>query len=236
MGMINKPGTYIATPASWAVKADEGKCPRFAIVFSVNQLRIGTEWEPIVNDEKITGFFTLFNKDQSPNEINLRSLRDSLGWDGTSISSLQNGDWSGTQVQIVVEEEMYEGKPRLAVKYLNPKDYAGSGGLDKADPQRVQSLDQKYGAALRTLFKDSKPKTQIEVNPSDQMKQRAWRSFFDKTPGYQDEQRKSAFKRVVQEVVAGKDPKTMTPDDWSAVMTAIESEFDVQTGALLPAV
>lgn len=242
MPIVTRTGTYLATPVSWGIRQDEGKCPRFAMVFAANQYRVGAGWEDVEADEKITGFFTLFNKDGSPNEINLKALHDALGWDGQSLASLEGGDWSGNQVQIVVGEHSYNGKTSLEVKYLNPRDYQYSG-IDKAAPETLQGLDMKYGASLRALFakpsgNGAKPGTLKVVAPpsgADAAKQEAWKAFTQKTPKYDPQKRAETFKRIVGEMLpAGKEPKDCDAADWTKIRDAIDSDFMPDTGMLVP--
>lgn len=242
MPIVTRTGTYLATPVSWGIRQEEGKCPRFAMVFAANQYRVGSGWEDVAGDEKITGFFTLFNRDGSPNEINLRALHDALGWDGQSLASLEGGDWSGTQVQIVVGEHVYQGQTSLEVKYLNPRDYQYSG-VEKAAPEQLQSLDMKYGASLRAMFTGNgkaaaKPAPKAKVpapGTSDAAKQEAWKAFTQKTPSYDPDKRKEVFKRIVGELLpVGTEPKDATAAQWTMVRDKIDSDFMADTAQLVP--
>lgn len=242
MALITKAGTYIARPKSWALgETREKKCPQFTVQFKCEQYRNGSGFEPVQGDESITGYFTLINGNNEPNEINLRSLHDALGWDGRDFSSLESSDWTNTEVQIVVEDDTYNGKPSLRVRYLNPKDYSG-GGLEKADPQAVKSLDQKYGPALRALFGTKPTPKQVSAaaapvaspDTPDGAKQLAWEAFNKATPSYDPGKRVQVFKKVVGEVHPTTEPKSLTADQWKQVREAIESDFNEATEGLIP--
>lgn len=247
MALLTQTGTYLAKPNTWGVKAEEGKSPRFAIVFDCVQRRIGAEWEPVDGEQRITGFFTLINKDGNGNEINLRALRDALGWDGLSFESLENGDWSKTEVQIVVDNHVYNGKTSLEVKYLNPRDYTGGGGgIEKAEPQTIKSLDQKYGAALRALTKNSPSAggstakasvaPTIDVKTPEGAKTAAWEAFIKASPSYDPGKRITVFKKLVTTALfpAPKDPKTASAEEWLNARDLIAQQFSEQIEDLIP--
>lgn len=251
MSMVSRAGRYLARPTSWGIKQEEGKCPRFAMVFECTQLLDGNEWVGVEN-ESITGFFTLFNKDDSPNEINLRSLREALGWDGASLSTLETSEWTKIEVQIVVEPHEYNGKSSYEVRYLNPRDYVP--GIKKADAQTVQSLDQKYGAVLRALFKDKPSPARNGSSPApaparaatatatavappsgiDTEKAKAWRVFSDVTPTYDKAKRADIFKKLLQEIVPHKVTADFTAEDWHEVTARIGKDFDEATETIIP--
>lgn len=237
MSMIEQAGTYIAKATSWGVEVEEGKCPKFVMFFEVSADKDG---QPV--EGSITGYFTLINKDNSANEINLRCLKDVLGWDGQSFDTLNDGDWSQTEVQIVVEQEEYQGKTQLRVRYLNPKDYAGgSGFIKKAEPAAVQNLNAKYGSTLRALF-GGKAKTgsngasapAVKVASADIEKGLAWKALTDRSPTYSQDRRKEAFKSCALDKFPGKEPRDLGAEEWKEVRQAIEADFSEAVGGLIP--
>lgn len=236
MSQLSNPGRYFAIPEAWAIKAKAEKSPQFAITFRVTSLADGT---PVDGEKRIVGWFTLINNNGSANEININALKESLGWDGQSFSTLESSDWSGVEVQIVVDEKDYNGKKSLEVKYLNPKEYSGGSRLAKADPQAVQSLDSKYGSLLRAISKKdgaSKPANRPAalLDPVAASKQSAWDAFVVKAPTQDTARRVEIFKQILGDVFPGKETKDLSADDWKSVKTEIETNFSNATGSLIP--
>ena len=220
MGKITEPGRYNVRPVEWSIKVEEGKCPQFVVAFVTDE------------GETITGFFTLLNKDNTPNVINLKALHKALGWDGNSFDGLENGDWSQAICSIVVEEDEYDGKTSLKVRYLNPK-----GGM-KAPVEAIRSLDAKYGSAIRNALgvEPASPaaKHETAANPIDKAKRAAWAAFGAKTPNTPAPQRVDKFKAFLAEWMPSKDPKNFDDKDWIACACVIDRDYDEATGYVIP--
>jgi hypothetical protein len=253
MSMLQKKGTYLANlgPTSLEEKEDT-KTVAFNALCKCTHIRNGNAWEAIDGDQNIFARLNLVKKDGSLNEINITSLKISLGWDGTTFGALQQEEgWGETQVQVVVDEEEYQGKPSLKVQYINPKDYTGTGaGIKAMDKQLIQSLDAKYGAMLRAINGNgSKPANGnggrvTSPAPSESTgKQLAWAALVHKCDEYTrenpddayDQDRKiKAFKSIVASTVPGKTGDQITPANWAQIKHAIDKDFSPTIGELLP--
>jgi hypothetical protein len=113
-------------------------------------LNEGTKnWDNVEAGTGISAYFNLVTSKKELNQFNVDALKEALGWDGMSFASLSSGDWSQTDVQVTLEEEEYEGKVQIKVKYINPRDWEPRG--IQADPQAIAAADQQFGAMLRAL-------------------------------------------------------------------------------------
>ncbi|MEN6535828.1 MAG: hypothetical protein ABFD89_19350, partial [Bryobacteraceae bacterium] len=84
------------------------------------------------------------------NEFQFKAFKESLEWDGRDLAFLQTGPFP--VVQITCENEEYQGKTRLKVKWLNHRDSDG-GGLEvqKSEPAGLKSLQNRLGSKLRAM-------------------------------------------------------------------------------------
>lgn len=187
MPMLNHAGRFIAQPAEWTVEeGGQNKLPTFVCRFNcVYQFNSETgEWDDIRHDDSsITGYFYLFKKDGNENTRTIDDIKAAIGWDGRSFASLVGGAWGEVECQITTEFEEYNGKTKLKLKWLNPRDYVHNGGLEQASPQLVQSLDARYGAKLRASAGPCAPaKTAAPAGvPAnvDAAKRAAWNQFLE---------------------------------------------------------
>jgi predicted SnoaL-like aldol condensation-catalyzing enzyme len=243
--LVEKTGIYRARPIVSAVEEKEGtKTVQFVGSFRCTEIRTTEGWKPIDGEQQITAYLNLITKEGKPNEINYRALRESLGWDGTSFASLQREDWNGTEVQIVVDDEEYQGQTKRRVKYINPRDYEGGGQVAKSDTQTIQSLDAKYGSLLRALA-GSKANGSPPAAVTSQAigKDVAWTTFNKLVDAYgQDnpaeawakDRRVSVFKEIVRELGDGKDTAKLGPAEWAKIKTEIEERFSAAASGLIP--
>jgi hypothetical protein len=240
--LVEKKGIYRARPIVSAVEEKESGTVFFNGSFRCTEILNSDGWHPLDGDQNIIARFNLIQKNGQPNEINVRALKDSLGWDGLSFSNLQREDWNGTECQLVIDEEEYEGKKQLKVQYINPRDYK-PGKLEKADTQVIQSLDSKYGSLLRALS-GRKSNGAPSVAPTSQVigKDVAWSAFnrlvddYGKdNPGdaWSKQRRIDTFRDLVRESADGKDPNALGPADWARIKAEIEKDFSPAAGSLL---
>jgi hypothetical protein len=246
MSLPTKNGAYIARPLAMSLEQKTSGSVQVAINFKCDEYIGGGEPESC-NGDGITSYFNLVKLNGQLNEINIRSLRDSLGWDGASFATLVETDWSQTPVQIVVDDETkQDGSVHKTVKYINPRDYKGGGGVGKTEPAVVKSLDAKFGSMLRAMATPKPSPRTGQVKPAAEMsigKDVAWAAFLRKVDeyglespadAYSHDRRITVFRKIVGEIVAPKDPKTLQPSDWLAIKTAIETDFSAATESIVP--
>lgn len=150
--ILNQEGRFKARPRSWTVdeNANTGTL-QFACVFGITAVFNGQSWEDwSPHDLEKTGYFYLAKKDGSANEACIRSLRESLGWDGVNLEALQNSDWSQKTVQIVVGYEDFNGEKRLKIRFINSENWAGAQ-VKPIEASALRSLNAKWGAKLRAI-------------------------------------------------------------------------------------
>lgn len=155
----NDEGKYVARPKRWAVGTSKEGAVEFAVDFTLLKFYSDAsgEWHDISTEGySIVGYFYPISKTGNLVEMTVESLQESLGWSGASLSELNDSDWSQTDVQLVLQREEYQGRKQLKVKFINPLNYVGGGGI-KSDAAEVKTLDQRFGAILRANPKAKLP-------------------------------------------------------------------------------
>lgn len=253
-------GRYIARPIESSVgTSKEKQLPQFVCKFEFLQQQTPEGWVDISSDRmEMTGWFNLaYIKDGQNvlNEISIKQITGALGWDGISFKDLNDTDWSGAEVQLVLEwGQDKQGKDQLNIKYLNPRDY--EGGMKRSTPEEVQSIESKYGAMLRaSAKKNGTAPTSIPKKTSAADKAReavggintkagCWNVFKAKIAKYNEETPTDAydankmaetFKTILGELFGvDKDLNTLNSGEWANASTHIVKDFDPATGGLIP--
>lgn len=252
-------GRYIARPVEWTVKESNNHLPQFVCKFDLLHKETAEGWADVSQDQmSIFGYFNLVylrDGQQVLNEISVKSLVDAFGWDGSSLADLANNNWSRQEVQVVLEWDNYGGKDSLKLKYLNQRDY--EGGMKKAAPEEVQSIESKYGSLLRATAKKNgalsssngyPPRTTPAASrsttpPPGNTKAGCWAAFKMKVMAFNTEEPAHAytpekmvetFKALLGNVYGvEKDLNTLTPGEWQKATTDISKDFSPATGDLL---
>jgi len=88
----------------------------------------------------------------------MKSLTDACGWDGEDLSDLNGtGRLVGSEVWVVLEEEVYEGKTRTVVKWLNR---LGGGAQKPFDQQKAVELSERLKGKV-LAFRQKTPKAPV---------------------------------------------------------------------------
>lgn len=170
MPLIDRPGRFKALITQWAVtETREAKLPQFVAGLEVLEwFNEGTrqmeDWRGL--GYRATAFITLFTREGNPNEVQIKSLVEAIGWDGASLESLEAGPWD-REVQIVVEEEEYQGRRQLKVKWINAADWKGFQ-VEHMEPAAFKGLSARWNGKLRALapaVKASGPGTTKAATP-----------------------------------------------------------------------
>jgi hypothetical protein len=145
--MPNGPGIYRARAKEWELGEASTGTEQIGVLFALT--------DPEANGDTIT-WFGSFTEKAAP--YTLQSLRN-CGWEGDNLESLDGLD--ANEVELVVEEQEYNGKVSLRVKYINR---VGSGSLSLKSPMspekkrafaarmrgQIAALDQKNGTKKPT--------------------------------------------------------------------------------------
>jgi hypothetical protein len=231
MALPTQVGRYLARPINWTVEeSGNDKLPTFVCSFDLFNF-LGREGWQEVSDLQITGYFFLMKKDGAMNERTIKSLRDALGWDGRSINSLANSDWAGAEVQLVVGSEEYQGKTKIKVQFINPRDYE-PGHIEK-DPVVIQSVATRIDMQLRALAgsapaaKPAAAKPPVNNAPmaatlAQEARKATWAAFQGKNPGVANDVLAEPWRAQIKAVFPDKVATSFTADDWKTVQQAIE--------------
>lgn len=154
-----KPGTFlckvVAPSSGWFGEAGSNNTPFIHIPLVVTQ-------DGECNGERITyqGWIT----DKSV-ERTVKNLSEVFGWDGdleALANMLNDGPFVGMECQIVCEEETYDGKPRVVIKWLN----APGGGGKSMDRNSALALAKRLSARSKAAATAERPpKRKPQVDP-----------------------------------------------------------------------
>lgn len=245
-------GVYVAEPVGIVIEEKTTGSVQANIQFKLTEYRgpDGKSSDPC--DFTFTAYMNLVTKAGKLNEINARSFRESLGWDGKSFSSLANMDFTDVRCQVVVGDGTDQnGSTKREIKFINPIDYV-PGAAVVSDPAAIQSLDAKYGAMLRATAGNgpSKPNgkaasSKPAASSIDTAKQVAYAKYMSLVDEYGREnpsnvyttgERTEVFKYLATEYgkKIGKEPKAFDAADFAAFKTQIEERFTPSTREFCP--
>lgn len=110
-----------------------------------------------VEEREITAFLVLIGK--KDNEIfHCKSIEKALGWDGASLSSLNDIDYQNLGIQFRTIENEWEDKVTIQVAGIDHYDAEPGRTVQKLDAVEVKGLDAKYATFFRNRSGEKKPK------------------------------------------------------------------------------
>ena len=111
-----------------------------------------------VEEREITAYLVLIGK--KDNEIfHCKSIEKALGWDGASLSSLNDIDYQNFGIQFRTQENEYEDKITIQVAGIDHYDAEPGRTVQKLEATEVKGLDAKYASFFRKRSGEKKPKT-----------------------------------------------------------------------------
>lgn len=165
MNKLDRAGVFKARPIAMGLQPSrETKSVAVWIEFQITAQQDGSEWTDWseYEDHSITGFFYIVKRDGNVNVPTVENLAAVLDWDGNPETI--GGDPPDILVQITVEEDTYNGKTALKVKWLNSADY--QGGVSTATPDQVKAISAQFGSVLRAAAGAArKTKTATKAKP-----------------------------------------------------------------------
>ncbi len=237
----DREGRFKATIAEHGVSETGPNClATFICKFALGEELVSGEWmslDPDQSDFDITGYFYLEKKDGSINTITVDQLKAAFGWDGRDPMWLQDADFGGLTVQVKLEYELFDGKQRLKVRYVDAEN-ASPAGVPKADDSTRRTLSTRLGSKLRALAGGTpapapkpsgkptaplpkpatKPPTKPATAPGATMQQ-AWEVFSKECPpGWGNADVEKEWFRILGELFPGKQPDAFIPAEWATVL------------------
>lgn len=236
MGLPTQMGRYIARPLDWTAEESEvgQRLLQFVCRFELAHHWSGSEWVDVSQDDlSITGYFYLMKSDGKPNTSTIENLKASLGWDGRSVGGLTNGEWGGVEVQITVGSEEYQGKTKIKVKWIAPRDAdPRGGGIEKPAPQVIQSLDAKYGSMFRALGGGSpsaRPTPPAAAGNSGATpataQQAAWAAFKAKAGQLTQDERTAVWGEALEQFFGHRDRAKIADGDWQNFTVVVNKSW-----------
>jgi hypothetical protein len=226
-------GTYTARPlppgdGAASIYESQGGALMLALKFA------------ITDGPTLTARVCLVNKDGAVNTNNLARLREWSGWDGADPYWFMETDLSGVDVELVIENEEYQGKVSPSVKWINKPGTGGGAKLpDAADKRAILA---KYGNFFRALAGGTKPAPKPAAPPSTpparpsappartapsapppkaHTQATAWAVMSEKAEaaGMKQEQIEARWYEFVD--ATGMNQAAMTPEGWAQIEKAI---------------
>lgn len=226
-------GNYQARPMKWKVGNSGTGSVEFAVEFNLFNFWDGAAWQPV--DYDITGFFYLVTKEGKLNDTAIKQVKEVFGWNPTT-----GVNWLATagefpDCQVSVDFEVYNGKSRAKVKWLNPLNQEPNGGIGASDPQEVSNIDAKYGHLFRASGGAPAPKAAAKppaANQTSPAKRAAWEKFNKTYPQLVGDAKGAEWKSAIKDYRPGKLVELWTDDDWTSfaaddfVRKAVESPLE----------
>ena len=95
--------------------------------------------------------FNLIQKDQTISTRVVSFLREALGWDGANFETLQESDYSGIPLEVVLGEEPSIKDPSKMFTVIKFVNIPGGNQLDMPQKADSRSLSAKYGSKFRAV-------------------------------------------------------------------------------------
>jgi len=148
--ILEQPGIYKARVTGWGLGEQSKESQSVPVVLDfaiVSRFEGGDVWDDWTQYEEqtITGYFYVVGRDGKVLADTVERLARALGWNGEPSALV--GPPPEVIVQITVEQETYEGKARLKVKWINPENY--TPGTRVQDAQGVQQFRTQFGSQMR---------------------------------------------------------------------------------------
>ena len=230
--VMTEPGIYRARIIASNVEEKDTGSVRFGAQYEAYQYKEGGQWHDLDTPETIFGDVWIVKKDGTLNDQSIKRLMEAIEWDGASFSALADTDWSGTEVQITVGEEEYEGKVRPKMQWLNHRDF--EGGMKSSDATTLGSLDNRFGSQLRALSGGAKKPAQ--ATPKDgqaaTMANSVWADFQKLKTGMPEADQRREFVEYVR-AVCGKQahPNRLTGAEWERVDVKLQEDIADEVNA-----
>jgi len=196
--------------------------------FNILQEWNGETWEDVSAPLDIIGYFYIEKRNGELNSYTIDNLMEVFPWDGRDPYWFEDcfDQVKPVAVSITCEFESYGGKNRLKVRYLNPPDSVGPGGVEHSTPDSRRAVNAKLAAKLRA---HSPPKTTETPHRKRGPEKRtsdadeAWNALVKRAPdGTTQAQLDSAWASILRVAGGGKAEEDFRPEDWGTALTEAE--------------
>ena len=198
--------------------------------FELTEIQDAGAWASCADEGlEITSYNYLEKKDGSLNERTIRTLQEVFGWPGGDPFWFEDNELTGAQVTLEFEE--WQGQERLKVKWLNPFDSEGPGGVAKSDAEERRAVMAQIGAKLRAFgappaaAKPAGPPPRTPVpDPEALTEETVWARWSSscKTAEMKDAERNDLWNAAIHSVERGEVGKNLSSDEWRQVEIALE--------------
>lgn len=162
MPKLDRPGIFRAEIVDYSLQDSQsseavGIACRFA---PYQKLEPNGEWVDWNYGQEVYGTVWIIKADGTVNERSHNEFMRASGWDG-ELESIINKTFQPWPVKIDVQNEEYNGKTQLRVKWINHHDDEGQG-MRSIEEAKAKALAAKYSAKFRAIASQAKG---TEVTP-----------------------------------------------------------------------
>lgn len=145
---IDREGTFKAKAYSWSVYEAKSGAVGINVEFEPSAEWSGQEWVSWADyaPHTVRGAFFVVGKDGSVNETAVKQMKN-LGWDGSFLQVV--GTPPDIEVQIVVQNQIYNGADQFKVAWVNPVESVPGAAPNAANMDDIKRLDSRFGSLLR---------------------------------------------------------------------------------------
>jgi hypothetical protein len=153
MHPVDREGTFRGTNVEYGTK--EFPTGAVTIKFKAELTELydaaNESWIPWAEYQmEVYGDSFVVKKDGTLNDESVQALVNHAGWDG-SFHSVLDATWRPTPCQFSVKAEEYKGKTFYKAAFINGFDDVPGGSMPQLAPDKVKSLDMRFGMQLRAL-------------------------------------------------------------------------------------
>lgn len=260
--MTTKPdyvGTYKGLVLDTTLSKTKKGFPQFNVKVLLTEYWDQKEQEWFdVSDNKwvMTGYFNLYYRDGADENgeggtvietLNHRQICDVFGWDGRGFVYLVSTDFSdGMEVLVRTEEEEYNGKTSMRVKWIDKADADPNGGLKGIDVNEAKELEKEFehlwasskkpakaASAKKAKKSEPKPEPESDEDHSEMTKEDRKKALLAKSKRLKDEANKQ--KEPPTKKSKDPEPETDVPDGynkkraWSDLIDIKDDDCDDET-------
>lgn len=153
--------TYLAVvTANRLAESKENLTP--SVEIQVKTIKYASTGEAIA--KTLTGNLWLTDKASTRT---IAALAETFGWCGQSLKDLNMPVLAGVEVEVVTEEESFNGKFYEKVKFFNRPGSSNSRKLEPSDESLARTIAARYDAALRGFKQNGGVAAQVKKSTED---------------------------------------------------------------------
>ena len=150
--IVNREGRFRAAAIEAAAnETGPNKLATETFRFALEEELQAGEWVDVAEEGlDIVAYCYIEKKDGTLNDFQIEALQSSFGWGGSDMFWFEENLRELPKVQLTLEEETYEGKTRIKVRFINAYD-SEPGGVSHADDATRKSISTRLGSDRKSV-------------------------------------------------------------------------------------